>query len=260
MLKNMKTIQVFTLIALLLYSGSNLFCSPHPKKPSSDYHISTCINELILEKNLSLSKLIVIPCLTCGMFLLHKKILLENIKQNPLLALVGASLFFNFMIDTIIKYKQIIHTLSLFQLSKIISRYLLYAIAIKNTMLQVAKKDNCCNFKEEDFFSTITHDLPLSFRELELFIFELLHTCIKAIHTLHIKIHTDVEEQIYLLCKEHVMLEDILRIYDNDQDLYPLLKNLQENPNQYYKNAAVELNTLIKEQFQYMIKHQSNRL
>lgn len=133
---------------------------------------------------------------------------------------------------------------------------MLCAIAIKNTLAQIAKKDNNNSFTEEDFFSIITQDLPLSFHELELFIFECLHVCIKTIHTLHIQIHTDIEEQIYLLCKEHVTLEDVLKIYDEDQTFYPLLQELQKNPSQYYKKAAVELNTLIKEQFQYMIKHQ----
>ena len=132
---------------------------------------------------------------------------------------------------------------------------MLCAIAIKNTMLQVAKKDTCCSFQEDEFFKTITNQIPLSFQELEQFIFELLHTCIKNIYDLHININQDVEEQIYLLCKEHIKSEDIISLYDQDPEIYDMLQNLLKNPAEYYKNAAFKLNTLIKKEFQYMIKH-----
>lgn len=244
----------FIIFVLFLH---NIGCLPSSEKKgnlNTDQKITYCQDQLCLEKNFSAYKLVMIPSLVCSFFWFNQKKLLENIKNHPLFLLIGACIISNFYIDAVIKYKELNETILLFQLSKIISRYLLYAIAIKNTMLQIAKRDTCCDFKEDDFFKIITEEMPLSFQELELLVSELLHTCIKTIHGLHIKIHTDIEEQIYLLCKEHITLQDVLNFYENDKNYYPFLQKLQENPNQYYKKAAHELNTLIKEQFQYMIK------
>lgn len=254
----MKNKFFFKFIIFLLFLNNTAFFTSSQKsfKLKPDEQINYCQKQLHLEKKFSTCKLVVIPSLICGIFWYNQKKLLENIKNNPLFLLVAACIISNFYIDAAIKYKEINETILLFQLSKIVSRYLLYAIAIKNTMLQIAKRDVCCDFKEDDFLNIITEEMPLSFQELELFIFELLHNCIKTIHAFHIKIHTDIEEQIYVLCKEHITLEDVLNLYKNDTKHYPFLQKLQENPNQYYKKAAHELNTLIKEQFQYMIKRQ----
>lgn len=260
MLKTMKNKKALKFIIFLLCLNNTL---PLATAKKTDFlHVNNSANnskeQLYLEKKLFFYKLILTPTLICGMFLYNQQKLLENIKKNPLIMLIGSCIISNFYIDAAIKYKEINKAIELFRLSKKISRHLLYAIAIKNTMLKIASNDTCCDFKEEDFLKIITKEIPLSFPDLELFIFELLHNCIKTIQTLHIKINTDIEEQIYLLCKEHITLEDILNFYSNDKKLYPLLQKLQENPSQYYKNVAIELNTLIKKQFQYMIKHQSN--
>lgn len=258
MLKKMKNKNFFNLLIFLLCLNNGTSFTPPQKTPLSlpKPQFTNYQEQLSLEKKISFYKLILIPSLIGSLLLYNKKNLLEGIKKNPFVVLVGGCIISNFYIDAAIKYREINDTMQLFQLSKTISRYLLYASAIKNTMLQVAKRDACCDFKEDVFLKMITNEIPLSFQELELFAFELLHSCIKTIHTLHIKIHTDIEEQIYLLCKEHIALEDILIFYENDAKIYPLLQKLQENPNQYYKNTALELNTLIKEQFQYMINRQ----
>lgn len=233
-------------------------CHKEQSEQLSNYELLTCTKELTFEKNISLGKLLLLPAIVSILILYNQQQLLKDIKNNPYLFIIGAGIFINFLCDTTIKCRQINHTINLFKLSKTISLYMLYAIAIKNTMLQIAKKDSCCTFKEEDFFKTITDQIPLLFHELELLIFELLHNCIKTVHTMHIKMHTDIEEKIYLLCKEHVTLENLSILYDvTDDDFYPDLQKLLENPTDYYKTAAFKLNTLIKKHLQHIIEYQS---
>lgn len=258
MLKNMKKTRFLTYIVFFLCLGNYLSAKPIKKQSQAiqRYDLITCTKELNFEKNLSLGKLYIIPAIMGAIIAYNQQEFVKNIQQNPILSIIGFCVIANFLLDATIKYKQINRTLNLFYLSKTISRYMLYAIAIKNTMLQIAKKDTCCTFQEEEFFKTVTNQIPLSFHELEQFVFELLHSCIKTIHTMHMQIHTDVEEKLYLLCKEHITLEEVLSLYDEDEDFYPHLQKLLQNPDEYYKSAAFTLNTLIKKHLQYMIKHQ----
>ena len=52
--------------------------------------------------------------------------------------------------------------------------------------------------------------------------------------------------------------EHLDRYYGENNEDNDDFQKLLENPTEYYKNTAFKLNTLIKEQFQYMIKHQPN--
>jgi len=254
----MKNKKIVNFIIILMCAENFALCNPRQNKIdfSTKNQSLTHTKQLSFEKNISLCKMIFLPSILCTLCYLNSKQFIKNIQENPLLFLVGSCVVFNFIMDTSIKYQQINETICLFHLSKVISRYMLYAIAIKNAMIQVAKKDTCCRFTEEEFFNIITKDIPLSFKELEQLTFNILHNCVKDIQNLHIKIHTDTEEQIYLLCKEHITLNDVISLYSADTKLNALLQKLQENPTEYYKDAALELNTLIKKQFQYMIKYQ----
>ena len=255
-MKNKKIIKNIVIIFFLSFINYK-YCNPYKKTYNklSNYQLLTCAKELNFEKKLSLSKLIIIPSITCYFLLYNKDSVIENIKKNPFFALISSCLLFSFIIDTTIKYKQINNTICLFELSKDMSRYILYAIAIKNTMIKLSRKDSNCIFCEEEFLKIITDKIPLSFNELEQLTSELLHNCLKTIYAMNIKIHTDLEEKIYLLCKEHVSIEDVLTIYNDDTECFNLLKIFLENPNESYKDVAFKLNSLIKDRFQYMINN-----
>lgn len=256
--KNQNTKYLFYFSFLCSLHNAEIRPYSRTQPASYSFQFLTNANELHLEKNRSLTKLVLFSSLLCTTLFLNKDHLAKTIKDNSLFSLVLAIFVCNFFIDTAIKYKQIDHLIRLFELLKELNRYMLYAIAIKNTMQELSVKDTNCPFCEEDFFKNITNEIPLSFQELEQFVFELLQVCIKTIQSMHITMHTDLEEKIYLLCKEHVTINDILTLYDDDSQCCPLLKKFLENPAQHYKKTAFTLNSLIKEQFQYMIKYKSN--
>lgn len=256
MLKSSKKTR-YMLYFSFLCAITTIESSPYKKaKPTSHaFQFLTNTSELHFEKKLSLTRLMIVPSLLCATLFLNKDNLAATIKENSFLSLIVTMFLCNFVIDTCIKYRQINHVINIFELSKELSRYMLYAVAIKNTMQELSIKDTNCPFCEEEFFKNITNQIPLSFQELEELIFALLHSSIKTIQSMHIEIHTDLEERIYLLCKERVTIEEVLSLYDDDIECYPLLKKFLENPTQHYKKTAFTLNSLIKEQFQYMIKY-----
>ena len=220
-----------------------------------------CLKELAYKKKVVFNKLVYIPALIFSVCLLFQNSFIQSIKDNPILIMLTGSLLLNFILDAHLQYKRINQTLYLFKIYKKISRFLLFATALKNTMHQMCKNDpECPPFSEDEYFNIITQDIPLSFQELETLIFELLHNCIKSIHALHIKIHTDIEEQIYLLAKERIQLQEIQQLYVQDPDLYDDLQDLLQNPGQHYKKTAFKLNSAIKRYFKYMMQqhHHNN--
>ncbi|MBI2352842.1 hypothetical protein HYV11_01195 [Candidatus Dependentiae bacterium] len=226
--------------------------SPAQKSTTSLFFSS---KRLILEKKTILSKLIVIPGIMSFLILNYHKTILDNFDKNPISSLVVLGLIANFVIDTISKYNQIAQVLFLFQFLKRMCKYIIYAHAIKNTMMQIAKKDSCCSFDEKEFCDIITDHIPFSFHDLDIFFFEQMHNCTEEIQAMHLQLQTNIEEKIYLSGKEHIGIEEIVTLYGIHDECFQDLKNLIENPIMYYKMVAFKLNSLIKKNLKYMIKH-----
>lgn len=249
----MKSINFLLCFSLLL---CNNILHMHGKAAASKKSfcpIPSICKELILDKATTIAKLTIIPTIIISTIVYNQNNLKKNIQNNPLIACIGTILLINFIFDSFVTYKKINRILILFKHCKIIERYLLYAVAIKNTMLQFKTRHAECCFSEEEYFNSITQHTPLSFSELEKLTFEMLHNTIQAMNTLHIKAENDIETDMYILTKEHMTLEDIIEFYQNDTEFYPYLKTFLQNPIKYYDTITKKLNFFIKKQINQLI-------
>lgn len=217
----------------------------------NSYNINKTVK---IQKFFSLLKLATVPILLGTTIFLNKKNFIRNIQKNPIISLAASCFIYSFITDSINRYYQINRTLYLLEHSKIMSHYLLYAHALKNSMRQNSTRDPNYSFKEEEFFLLVTDHLPLSFAELEQFTFDLLAQCSSNIEKLQLKTDTTIEKQMYELTKEHITLDDLLSFYQNNKNLYPYLQQALQNPVQNYNTIVLQLNTLIKKNLEYIIK------
>lgn len=207
----------------------------------------------IIERTILAGKLILIPTVLSILVYTQHKSIYNTVKNYPISSMIASYSAVSFISDTFVKYKQIAQALQLLQTSKKIYRYILYAIGIKNTMIQLSKKSIEFSFCEEDFCKTITSYIPLSFTELEQLTFDLLHKTSSSIENLHLIIESNLDETIYILSKEHITIDQLLQIYQDDTEIYPYLEKFHQNPTKYYHETILHLNTLIKNHLQYIL-------
>lgn len=212
-------------------------------------------NTIHLARLICAGKIALVTVTASALILYHKKTILYHTAKYPITSLAGACLICNFFCDSILKYQQIQRTLFLLEASQKINRYIMYAISIKNTMLQLCKKNTEYSFYEADFFQELTSQIPLSFQELEEFTIDILHNCIKEIQNLHIELQTDIDSKIYFLSKSHLTVEEALFISTQDQEIHDQLKHFYESPSHHYQATLLRLNSLIKKHLHDIIEH-----
>lgn len=243
----MKSRQIFFLSIFCLTSQSI-----KNEKPTS---LSSAKQHSFFSKKISQANALFIPASLITVIAYNKQNLVNYISKNPITSLIGACLALHFTSEAVIKYKQIDHILKTFEHSQKINRYMMYAIAMKNTMTNISKKNNECRFYETEFFQNLTHQIPLSFQELEQLIVDTLQDCLNKMHELHLDIHSNLENRVYLLSKNHLTIEEVLQLSAQDPELYPLLENFYKSPYQYYQETLLRLNTLIKQHLDDMINN-----
>ena len=219
-----------------------------PQQPNKNF-----LSGHTIEKTMITGKLAIVSTILSIIVYTQHKSIYNTIKNYPISSIIASYCIASFISDTFIKYKQIAQALQLLQTSKKIYRYILYAIGIKNTMMQLSKKSIDFSFCEEDFCKTITSYIPLSFTELEQLTFELLHKTSNTIENLHLMIESNLDETIYILSKEHITIDQLLQIYQDDIEIYPYLEKFHQNPTKYYYETILHLNTLIKNHLQYIL-------
>lgn len=245
-----KTILYYTILMLSLCNIATC------KKNIPSLKLIPLTKNLSLEKKISTYKLYALPAILATTLIFNKKHIINHIKQYPCSCIATSCFILNFISDTFTKYQQINYVLNLFDYSKQFNKYIICATAVKNTMKQIATKNNSCLFCEQEFQNIITDKTFLSFQELEQFALNFLHQCITNIHQLHIDYPTDLDEHLYEFYKENITIKETLEIYKNDKELYPVLENFYNNPMQYYHILLTHLNILIKKHLQYMITNQ----
>ncbi len=211
--------------------------------------------DLQIAKYVSLAKVTLISVACGSLFLYHQKQMLQTIKEYPFTYLATTLFTSNYFIDVYIKYKQMKKLLEYYIHLKALSRHMLYAIAIKNTMIQTSKK-NFIEFNQHDFCNTITANIPLSFLELETLTTELLKNSTNAIKQLHIEASTDCTEQIYFLFKDNLSIEQALSLAQKEKSLYKKLQSFQIDPEKYYTSLIAELNYMIRKDLHYFLHEQ----
>ncbi|MFA5998501.1 MAG: hypothetical protein WC747_00575 [Candidatus Babeliales bacterium] len=249
MLQKNQALYVFLLFTFSANLPQNM---PHRKEITTDlivpyvYNFSPVVNDLQIQQWLSKSRLIMIPTIVAIALYVKKESIANMIADYPLTFLATSCFACNYLIDTISKYRQINQTLNYFLFSQSMSRYMLCAMAIKNTMKQQCEIKNI-SFDEDDFFKAIQAETGHSFQELESFTFELINSSLHSISNLCIDMHkTDIEEKIYFLFKDKISIEQMLFLSKNDKKLHSELLKFYNNPEQQYQHITTTLCTLLK--------------
>lgn len=246
----------YTKILLVFFSilqNNNSYSQAILKNNSQLNFMSSFKKNITLEKLHHATKITFIPIFMTTFFIMYKENILKNVRNNPILASAGICFFINFIIDNFLNYKKITHILITFNHVKKIERYLIYAVAIKNTLQKIQTRNPNYYFKEQEYFNLLTKHTPLSFNELEELTFTMLNNISSTIEKLHIKIEYDIEANIYMLSKEHITLDDIQDLYKNDKEIYQDIKNFLQNSLNYYDTITTKLNYLITKQINCLL-------
>ncbi|MCX5924511.1 MAG: hypothetical protein NTZ68_03755 [Candidatus Dependentiae bacterium] len=212
----------------------------------SVYNFSPVVNDLQLQQWLSKSRLVIIPTIIAIALYVKKESMVDMIADYPLTFLATTCFTCNYLIDTFSKYRQINQTLNCFLFSQSMSRYMLCAMAIRNTMKE-QREIKHISFDEHDFFKTIATETGHSFQELESFTFELINSSLHSISSLCIDINkTDIEEKIYFLFKDKISIEQMLLLSKNDKKMHSELLKFYNNPEQQYSHITTTLCALLK--------------
>lgn len=215
-------------------------------------NVSEEISNLQTTKIVSLVKASLVPVsLLIGIYF-NKKNIEENFKNFPITSIAISLFTSNFLIDSILKYKHINKAINMFMFAKLISKYLLASTSIKNSMIKLQGKEN---FDLDAFNREITSGTNLSYKELEMLIFELLNSSSHTINNLRIDVNTDISEKIYFLFRENLEIEQIVEITQSESELYFYIKQFQLHPIKTYPKITSFLNKKIKELLKEIFKN-----
>lgn len=221
---------------------------------TSTYNVIPTLNDINLQKRLSLYRILIIPTIIAATLYFNKENFIRNITEYPIHFLAISYLIGNYVIDTFSKYRQLNQSLQFFIFSQTMSRYMLCIHAILNTMkqLSIAKNDS---FNQQAFLATIIQSTGHSLDDLERFNCELLNSSATSIHNVCIDISPSyLEEKTYILFKEKITIERMIVMSKNDPILYPILVQFYSDPEKEYESIILTLCKAIQSHFNYFMK------
>jgi len=222
--------------------------------PTMPYTTIPMIHDLELQQKTSLCRLGLLPAILIVVAYFQSSNIKEMISTHPVPFVAVSYLLGNFFIDTLSKYRKIHDTLQLLLFSQTMNRYMLSALAIKNTMQHLYATKNE-QFDEELFFHKLTVHTGYSFAELEKFTSEIIHNCLLFVHDLCLNPYIEnINEQIYVLMKNKITMDQILLVSSSDQELYYHLQQFNQNPEKNYEFILEKLGILIKNHLDCFIK------
>ncbi len=239
----------FVFCSFFISCKENLILNDHVKYSSSlPIYKKMELHDLLSKYRFTLTSLGVATILY-----FHGEALFKSVKNNPVPCFLAGYFFWNYMIDVIIKNCQIDQTKKIFLLSRAMSRNLLCIFAVRNTMRKLCVDQNKC-FSEQVFLDMIIQATGRSIEELESFTFELLKMSINEMSFLQSEIHpSDIEEKIYLLCKDCITIKEMIVACKNDKDIYSLLIKFSLDPEKFYEKTMYQLCYIFSKKFSYFL-------
>ena len=218
---------------------------------SMTYTFAHVIHDLQLKKTLSQTRLLILPSVIGLTLYFNKEHIIRNATESPIPVLAASFFLCNYMIDIYSRYKKINRTVDFFIFAQQISMYMLCIVTIKNTMLD-RQKTTYKNFNEEEFYSLISTQTGYSFQHLEQITLALMNSCAQHITTVCSDINTtDLSEQVYLLCKDKITIQQLLILTKNDLCLHKALSTFLSNPEEEYSKLLNFLCSRLKKQIHY---------
>ena len=196
---------------------------------NQNFHTNESNQKTLIQQSVMFIKKHVSLIALTPMVLYYHRDIIELIKRQPLINSICFYIFLNYLCDSISDYQQQQSLLKIISLLKKTALYLVISHGIKNHIHQKKLLPET-TFDNQNFFNTITENLPYSFDEITLITIKSYQELKSSLQSLNIALTIESEEFVFLCHASSVNIHSLLYLVQNDPILYQSIHQFEENP------------------------------
>ncbi len=240
----MKKTNIILVILLSCFSGNSY---AEDKGPDVLNNFTNSIHVAVQESVDFIKKHAWIIALT-PITIYHHKDITDFIIYRPYISSFAFYLSLNYVCDSIVNYQKQQSLLRIIALIKKITLYLVMCHGVKN-YIQDKKLSTEYFLDEESFFNTVTVNLPYSFNEITFIILKSYQELKLSVQYVNMKLIIESEEFVFLCHASSITMQTLFYLTQNDADLYKMMYQFEENPENNYKKFVEFLTVEITQTF-----------
>ena len=232
-------------IILCLFTSTNSYTKKDQSNHSFDF---TTFQDLSVEESTLFIKQNALLIVTIPVLIFFHHEISKTMSEHPYISSICCYALINYICDAILDHQHQQSILHLIALIKKIALHLVISHGIKNYIHQ-KKQLLEPDIDEQNFFNTITANLPYSFNEITLITLKSYRELKTTLQQLNVSINVESEEFVFLCHASSINIHSLLYLTQNDPELHQMIYLFDKNPESEFKGLLQYLSSEITTDF-----------